>query len=110
MLYSKVTSQVLSPTQEKELVKQVAKMGESGRPVIFNRHFFTLVRECNLLPDKKKIIAYSITQEIDRQHEHNFEWINFVREPVSRLVIGGIINLLEEHFILGVNVPLPEET
>ena len=59
---------------------------------------------------RQKITALSTTQEIERHYEHNFEWINFVREPVSRLVIGGIINLLEEHFILGVNVPLPEET
>jgi len=57
--------QVLSPTKEEELAKQVTKMGENG-PVIFDRHFFTM--------------------ENDRHHEHNFEWINIVREPVSRLV------------------------
>ena len=36
------TSQVLSPIEEEELVKQLTKMGESG-PIIFDRHFFNLV-------------------------------------------------------------------
>ena len=36
------TSQVLSPLEEEELVKQLTKMGESG-PIIFDRHFFNLV-------------------------------------------------------------------
>ena len=108
--YSK-TSQVLSPTEEEELAKQVTKMGGNG-PVIFDRHFFTMVRKYNTLP--RNVIVVSSTQEIDRHHEHNFEWINFVREPVSRLVTRPDHNFwnnpLTLTFILGVNVPLPEET
>jgi len=58
-------SQVLNPNEEEQLVDQLTKMGENG-PVIYDRHFFTL--------------------DIVRQQENNFEWINFVREPVSRMV------------------------
>ena len=81
---------MLSPTEEEELAKQVTKMGENG-PVIFDRHFFTLVRKYNTL--SQNVIVASSTQENDRHHEYNFEWINFVREPVSRLVtlIGTIL-------------------
>merc|ERR1719234_435387 len=55
-------SQVLSPNEEEDLVEQLTKMGENG-PVIYDRHFFTL--------------------DIVRQQDNNFEWVNFIREPVS---------------------------
>ena len=64
MTYDSKTSQVLSPTEEEELAKDVTKMGERG-PVIFDRHFFTLVGQtadaknildagsrCNISPEK----------------------------------------------------------
>merc|ERR1719234_1081578 len=56
---------LLSANEEEELVEQLTKMGENG-PIIYDRHFFTL--------------------DISRQQDNNFEWINFVREPVSRMV------------------------
>ena len=87
---------MLSPTKEEELAKQVTKMGENG-PVIFDRHFFTMVRKYNTLPQNIAIVASS-TQDIDRHHKHNFEWINFVREPVSRLVILLTTYLPEQSF------------
>ena len=74
------TSQVLSPTEEKQLATQLVKMGEKGKRLIFDRHFFTLVRISGVLTSN-----YS-KQDSDLQLEHNFDWINFVREPVARLV------------------------
>ena len=42
VLFDSKTSQVLSHDEEEQLVDQVTKMGENG-PVIYDRHFFTLV-------------------------------------------------------------------
>ena len=77
------TSQVLNPNEEEQLVDQLTKMGENG-PVIYDRHFFTLVKRSKILPNKYPNLIYC--QDIVRQQENNFEWINFVREPVSRMV------------------------
>ena len=35
---------MLNPNEEEELVEQLTKMGENG-PIIYDRHFFTLVRK-----------------------------------------------------------------
>ena len=83
VLFDSKTSQVLSHNEEEQLVDQVTKMGENG-PVIYDRHFFTLVWRCKILPNKNPNLI--CCQDIDRQQENNFEWINFVREPVSRMV------------------------
>ena len=92
---------IVSPLEEEELVEQLTKMGESG-PIIFDRHFFILVCCCScyccccfwergliiVVVAMARSCSYTmwIHQENDRKHKHNFEWINFVREPVSRLV------------------------
>ena len=83
VLFDSKTSQVLSHDEEEQLVDQVTKMGENG-PVIYDRHFFTLVWRCKISQDKSHNLIYC--QDIGRQQENNFEWINFVREPVSRMV------------------------
>ena len=83
VLFDSKTSQVLNPNEEEQLVDQLTKMGENG-PVIYDRHFFTLVKRSKILPNKNPNLIYC--QDIVRQQENNFEWINFVREPVSRMV------------------------
>ena len=77
------TSQVVSPNEQEWLVKKLTSLGKN-RPVIYVRHFLTLVRDAYILPEKDPNMI--IEQDIVWQREHNFEWINFVREPVSRLV------------------------
>ena len=74
---------MVSPNEQEWLVKKLTSLGKN-RPVIYVRHFLTLVRDAYILPEKNPDLI--IKQDIVWQREHNFEWINFVREPVSRLV------------------------
>ena len=74
---------MVSPNEQEKLVKKLTSLGKN-RPLIYVRHFLTLVREAKYLTLKNPNMI--IKQDIRWQREHNFEWINFVREPVSRLV------------------------
>ena len=99
-------SQVLSPTEEEVLVKQVTKMGENG-PVIFDRHFFTLVRKYNTLPKSDCWLIHPG----DWQTPWAQLWMDQLCQGAC--VSFGDINRnnpLNLPYISGVNVPLPEET
>ena len=86
-------SQVLSPTEEEVLVKQVTKMGENG-PVIFDRHFFTLVRKYNTLPKSDCWLIHPG----DWQTPWAQLWMDQLCQGASRLVTLITTYLQEQSF------------
>ena len=69
--------QVLGPAEEAALVASLAAMAAAG-PLMFDRHFYVLVR--------RRLAVCTTTQDFARHPGLDFEWINFVREPVARVV------------------------
>ena len=67
--------QVLGPEEEAALVASLEAMAADG-PILFDRHFYVLVR----------VAVCTTTQDFARHPGLHFEWINFVREPVGRVV------------------------
>ena len=102
---------MLSPTEEEELAKQVTKMGENG-PVIFDRHFYTLVRKYNTLP--QNFMLYRPPRTLTDTISTTLNGSTLSGSPCldwwyySQLTYRN--NPLTLTYISGVNVLLPEET
>ena len=116
---SSASSQVLKPMEEKQLVTDLIKMGRNG-PVIFDRHFFTLVRKSNILTRKSSTGKWSATSAqfwVDQLCQGASVPTGEDLDPAppkklffqTRCQCTTVYPIPRSHPIPGVYVPLPEE-